>query len=50
VRSGFPSAVRETSVVFAAFIGQFFLGVELTPRRRLRRRRARRAICLGYQA
>jgi hypothetical protein len=50
VRSGFPPAIRETSVVFAACIGRFFLGEELTPRRRLRRRRAGRAICLGYQA
>ncbi len=45
------TAIRETSVVFAAFIGRFFLGEQLTPRRiGACAVVALGAICLGYQA
>ena len=45
------TAIRETSVVFAAFIGRFFLGEQLTPRRiGACAIVALGAICLGYQA
>ncbi len=45
------TAIRETSVVFAAFIGRFFLGERLTPRRiGACAVVALGAICLGYQA
>ncbi|TIO50867.1 MAG: EamA family transporter [Mesorhizobium sp.] len=44
------TAIRETSVVFAAFIGRFFLGEQLTPRRvGACAVVALGAICLGYQ-
>jgi drug/metabolite transporter (DMT)-like permease len=44
------TAIRETSVVFAAFIGRFFLGEQLTPRRiSACAVVALGAICLGYQ-
>ncbi|QKC97581.1 EamA family transporter [Mesorhizobium sp. NZP2298] len=44
------TAVRETSVVFAAFIGRLFLGETLTPRRvGACAVVALGAICLGYQ-
>lgn len=44
------AALRETSVVFAAFIGRFFLGEALTPRRvGACAVVALGAICLGYQ-
>ncbi|TPN54210.1 DMT family transporter [Mesorhizobium sp. B1-1-7] len=44
------TAIRETSVVFAAFIGRFFLGETLTPRRiGACAIVAIGAICLGYQ-
>ncbi|TIO75886.1 MAG: EamA family transporter [Mesorhizobium sp.] len=44
------TAIRETSVVFAAFIGRFFLGEHLTPRRvGACAVVALGAICLGYQ-
>ncbi|MGX5849996.1 EamA family transporter [Mesorhizobium sp. PL10] len=44
------TAIRETSVVFAAFIGQFFLGEQLTPRRvGACAVVALGAVCLGYQ-
>ncbi|AZO31219.1 DMT family transporter [Mesorhizobium sp. M1B.F.Ca.ET.045.04.1.1] len=45
------AALRETSVVFAAFIGRFFLGEALTPRRiGACAVVALGAICLGYQS
>ncbi|CCV06057.1 conserved hypothetical protein [Mesorhizobium metallidurans STM 2683] len=45
------TAIRETSVVFAAFIGRLFLGEALTPRRvGACGVVALGAICLGYQA
>ncbi|PDQ21216.1 EamA family transporter [Mesorhizobium sanjuanii] len=45
------TAIRETSVVFAAFIGRLFLGEALTPRRvGACAVVALGAICLGYQA
>ncbi|MEZ2332886.1 EamA family transporter [Mesorhizobium sp. RCC_202] len=45
------TAIRETSVIFAAFIGRFFLGEQLTPRRiGACAVVALGAICLGYQA
>lgn len=44
------TAIRETSVVFAAFIGRLFLGEQLTPRRiSACAVVALGAICLGYQ-
>ncbi|RUV44379.1 MAG: EamA family transporter [Mesorhizobium sp.] len=44
------TAIRETSVVFAAFIGRFFLGEQLTPRRiGACAVVALGAICLGYR-
>lgn len=44
------TAIRETSVVFAAFIGRLFLGEQLTPRRiGACAVVALGAICLGYQ-
>ena len=45
------TAIRETSVVFAAFIGRLFLGETLTPRRvGACAVVALGAICLGYQS
>ncbi|MBZ9741244.1 MULTISPECIES: DMT family transporter [unclassified Mesorhizobium] len=45
------TAIRETSVVFAAFIGRMFLGETLTPRRvGACAVVALGAICLGYQS
>ncbi|TPM39680.1 DMT family transporter [Mesorhizobium sp. B2-3-4] len=45
------TAIRETSVVFAAFIGRLFLGETLTPRRVCACAVvALGAICLGYQS
>ncbi|WP_192258996.1 EamA family transporter [Mesorhizobium caraganae] len=45
------TAIRETSVVFAAFIGRLFLGEQLTPRRVAACAVvALGAVCLGYQA
>ena len=44
------TAIRETSVVFAAFIGRLFLGEQLTPRRvGACAVVALGAVCLGYQ-
>ena len=49
--AGAITAIRETSVVFAAFIGRLFLGETLTPRRvGACAVVALGAICLGYQS